>query len=549
MNKTIKLGLLLSISIAIFTTGCNFSTKKKPVNAISTNAREYTVESLEGLDSYINGVLKDWDIPGVAVAVVSKDRLLFAKGFGIKQIGSDARIDEHTLFQIGSTSKAFTAAALGILVQEGKLSWDDPVFEHLPWFKLSDPVRTREVTIRDLLAHRTGVADDMGYALAIFNEEEAMQRLDLLDNSIPFRQQFEYSNFMYGVAGQVVAKVSGMSWGEFVQAQIFKPLSMKSSYTSAYDVWGARYIAPTFAGTASAGKVGIEQALDHNVSMPHGHDRNEGRKVLPWQSYDNLAAGGTIVSNVLDMSRWLRLMVSGGNLEGKHILDKSTVKELLTPQIAVAKKAFIYSDDKTSHGLGWNLTHIEGHSYAFHGGAIFGFPAYAALAPDDGIGVIVLSNGNASNQQYLPHQQITAWVLEHLLGLKARDWRAEALLVGEESTRKFKEMENKRVEDRLLHTKPSLPLSQYAGDYTRDMTGPLSIEMNNEGLLRLYFRGEGAFSGTLEHWQNDTFRLFWDGGDGGPNYGSSFLTFKLDSQGLPSVLDAGILGKYTRISD
>jgi len=161
---------------------------------------------------------------------------------------------------------------------------------------------------------------------------------------------------------------------------------------------------------------------------------------------------------------------------------------------------------------------------------------------------VVLSNGLAFNGKYLPRQQITAWILERLIGLKPLDWRADALSVADVSVQDIKAAEKKLVQERLPHTKPSLSLDKYAGDYTRDMTGPLRIEFIN-GFLTLRFRGEGAFSGTLEHWQNDTFRLFWDGGDGGPLYGSSFLTFKLDPQGLPLVLDAGPLGKYTRISE
>jgi CubicO group peptidase (beta-lactamase class C family) len=366
----------------------------------------------------------------------------------------------------------------------------------------------------------------------------------LLDTTLPFRQQYQYSNLMYGLAGQVVAEVSGMSWGDFVKKRLFAPLGMTSSGTSPYDVWESRFVAPAFLGTAPAGRVGMDDAAGLNVAMPHGHDRDGNRKVLAWQSYDSAAAAGSIVSNVSDMSRWLRMHLNGGAVDGTRVLQESTVTELHSPQIPLPQSFFHFSDGKASYAMGWDVTTLQGHRYISHGGGIFGFPAYAATAPDEGIGVVVLANGSGLNP-YSPHQQITAWVLDRLIGLETRDWRAECLAAADVYLQRYKAAMEKVEAARHPDTTPSLPIEDYAGEYANELAGPLEVELV-DGELLLGFPGEGAFSGTLEHRHHDVFRLFFDGGDGGA-YKSSFVVFKINELGIASTLDAGAMGEYTRV--
>jgi len=501
-------------------------------------------DPLEGLDAYVERVLADWDLPGVAVAVVRNDQLILARGYGVKELGRKQPIDENTLFEIGSTTKAFTAAALGILVDEGKISWDDPVVDHVPWFKLGDPWLTRNVSIRDLMCHRSGVLDDWYMATTIIDGEEALRRMRLLDHTLPFRQQYQYSNLMYGLAGQVVAEVSGMSWGDFVKRRIFAPLGMTSSAASAYDVWDARFVAPAFLGTAPAGRVGIDDAPGANVAMPHGHARNGRRKVLAWQSYDSAAGAGSIVSNVTDMSKWLRMHLNGGTLGETRVLQESTVTELHSAQIPLPMSYFHFSDGKASYAMGWDTTTFQGHRYVSHGGGIFGFPAYVAMVPDDGVGVVVLANGSGLNP-YSPHQQITAWILERLISLEGRDWRSECLAAADVYRQRHRAAEEKLQTSRHLGTTPSLPLEAYAGEYANELAGTFRIDVE-DGDLVLRYPGDGAFSGTLEHWHHDVFRLYFDGGDGGA-YTSSFVIFSIDQYGVVSKLDAGPMGEFNRV--
>ncbi|MDH3225305.1 MAG: beta-lactamase family protein, partial [Gemmatimonadota bacterium] len=290
-------------------------------------------EPLDGLGLYIVESMPDWDLPGLAVAVVYGDEVVFSDGFGVKELGKNDPVDAGTRFQVGSTTKAFAAAAIGALVDDGLVGWDDPVVRHLPWFRLKDPWITAHVTIRDLLSHRSGMAAHAFPALTLFSAREVAERGRLLDGQGPFRGEYRYSNQAYGVAGLIVEAVSGMSWGDWVEGRLFGPLGMSGSEASPYGVWDDPFVAPTFLGTAPAGLVGIEDAPDANVAMPHGVDRHGERRVLPWQSYDNLQAAGSVVSSATDMANWLRMHLSGGTYEGIQVLGKSTVEEILAPQI------------------------------------------------------------------------------------------------------------------------------------------------------------------------------------------------------------------------
>jgi hypothetical protein len=303
-------------------------------------------------------------------------------------------------------------------------------------------------------------------------------------------------------------------------------------------------VAPAFLGTAPAGRVGIGDAQSKNVAMPHGHDRDGDRRVLSWQSYDSAAAAGSIVSSVTDMSRWLRMHLNGGDLEGERVLEEATVTELHSSQIPLQSSSFHFSDGEASYGMGWSITGFQGHRYVSHGGGIFGFPAYSAMAPEHGIGVVVLANGSGLNP-YSPHQQITAWVLDRLIGLETRDWRAEALAEADVYRQRYRAANEEIDAARHPDTTPSLPLADYAGEYTNKMAGILRVDLE-DGRLVLRYPGEGAFSGTLEHWHHDVFRLFFDGGDGGA-YKSSFVIFSIDQLGVVSKLDAGAMGEFTRV--
>ncbi|NIM48777.1 MAG: serine hydrolase, partial [Gemmatimonadales bacterium] len=264
---------------------------------------------LRGLDAYVERAMRDWGVPGLAIAVVKDDSVVYAKGYGARAVGADERVDAETVFGIMSMTKAFTATAMGMLVDEGKVRWDDPVTDYLPGFRVYNEWVTREVTIRDLLSHRMGVArGDFLWFGTGYSRDEVVHHIRYLEPVAGFRAQYGYSNNMYITAGQLIAAVTGMSWDDFVRRRVFGPLRMTSSSTSVWEL------------------AGVE-----NRASPH-EELNDVLQVVPYRSLDNEAPGGSINSNVLDMAKWARFQLAGGEFEGRRLISAEALAETHTPQ-------------------------------------------------------------------------------------------------------------------------------------------------------------------------------------------------------------------------
>ncbi len=523
-----------------------FATTAGSVSAQETQAPAQAPppDPLSGFATYITESLPDWDLPGLAVAVVHEGEVVFAQGFGVKQVGRNDPVDARTLFQIGSVTKSFAAAAIGAMVDEGLAAWDDPVVEHLPWFRVKDPWITREITLRDLLSHQSGMPGAAYPVLAVVDARETAEGLRLLDNQGPLRQGYRYSNQAYGVAGLVVEAAAGMSWGAWVRERLLAPLEMRNTGTSPYDVWDSAYVAPTFLGSASAGIPGIDDAPGLNVAMPHGVDRDGNRRVLSWQSYDNMQAAGSVVSNVVDMANWVRMQLDHGRFDGVAVLDSATVSEMHVPLVRTPS-TFVFADPGTgAYGLGWGRAGFLGHTYLSHGGGIFGFPAYAAMLPELRAGVVVLANGSMWTPYY-PHQEIAAWVFARLLGVEGRDWHGEVMARTEAIHAQVDAALEARATGRIDGTRPSLPLTAYAGRYVDEYGAATAHVVHGDTGLRVHFGAPGSFSGDMEHWHHDVFQLHYDGGDG-QAYGSSFVTFTIGPDGGVAQMDMGFMGRYRR---
>ena len=507
-------------------------------------AQAPTPAPLAGFATYITESLPDWDVPGLAVAVVHEGEVVFAQGFGVKQVGRNDPVDARTLFQIGSVTKSFAAAAIGALVDEGLAAWDDPVVDHLPWFRVKDPWITREITLRDLLSHQSGMPGAAYPVLAVVDARETAEGLRRLDNQGPLRQGYRYSNQAYGVAGLVVEAAAGMSWGAWVRERLLGPLEMRYTGASPYAVWDSAYVAPTFLGSAPAGIPGIDDAPGRNVAMPHGVDRDGNRRVLSWQSYDNMQAAGSVVSNVVDMANWVRMQLDHGRFDGVAVLDSATVSEMHAPLVRTPS-TFVFADPGTgSYGLGWGRASFLGHTYISHGGGIFGFPAYAAMLPELRAGVVVLANGSMWTPYY-PHQEIAAWVFGRLLGVEGRDWHGEVMARTEAIHAQVEAALEARAAGRIDGTRPSLPLTAYAGRYLDEYGAATPHVVHGDTGLRVHFGAPGSFSGDMEHWHHDVFQLHYDGGDG-QAYGSSFVTFTVGPDGGVAQMDMGFMGRYRR---
>ncbi|UCF05243.1 MAG: serine hydrolase [bacterium] len=477
------------------------------LGASSLQAREH---QLNDLDKYIEKARKDWEIPGLAVAIVKDDSLIFAKGYGIKEIGKKGEVDEHTLFAIASNTKAFTASLLGMLIEEDKLDWDDRVIDYIPNFHMYDPYVTREITIRDLLTHRSGLPTFGGDHIWIgnaHNREEIILRLRHLKPSASFRSKYQYQNLMFLVAGQIIPAVSGQSWDDAIEERIFKPLGMNESNTS------VRYLKGT-----------------GNVAAPH--EMVEGKLIpIAYDNVDAIAPAGAINSNVVDMAKWMRFNLKGGQFEGEQIFSPEVIKELHTTQFPLKVSSFSEENFATrfaGYGLGWGVWDYKGYKVLSHGGGLSGMISYQILLPEIKLGVLILTN-------FAPNRLARALsyrIVDAFLGEPERDWSADYLKRREEEKEKKNKAEKELQSERVKGTKPSLTLKEYAGNYYEDFSGIAEVKFENDKLI---FDYNPRYIGVLEHWHYDTFRVHWRH----PIFDmekKTFLTFYLDETGIVAGL-------------
>lgn len=476
-------------------------------------------EPFPGFDEYVNKAVKDWDVPGMAIAVVNDDKVVYAKGYGLREIGKTATVDVNTIFAIGSSSKAFTAASIGMLVDEGKLKWDDPVTKYLPGFQLYDPYVTRQMTVRDMLTHRIGLerGDQLWYATE-YSREEVLRRVRYLEPSSSLRSRFGYQNIMFLAAGEMVPSIIKTSWDDFVAERIFTPLGMKNSGTSIKTL-----------------------SRSDDVSTPHV--KIDGKmEPVAWRLIDNIAPAGSINSNVFDMAQWVRLHLAKGKFNGKQIVSEAAIKEMQTPQTIMRIEGLypiIYPDAHfLNYGMGWFLSDFRGKKLVEHGGAIDGMRALVAMIPEENVGVVILTNANGT---ILP-QFLAYRIFDSYLGKDPKDWQAEALPKIKALEEQGKAAQEKALAERVKGTSPSLSLEKYAGIYQSEMYGDVEIRFNG-GKLTQHFGPN--YNGDLEQWNYDTFQVTWRD----KVQGKSFVTFSLNAKGAVDAVDLGGMGKFKRQPD
>jgi CubicO group peptidase (beta-lactamase class C family) len=470
-------------------------------------------------DDYVNKALKQWDVPGVSIAIVKNDKIVFAKGFGVRKLGESAPVDEKTLFAIGSASKAFTAASIGMLMDEGKLKWDDPAAKYLPGFQLFDPYATREMTVRDLLCHRSGLErGDLLWYGSDMSRDEIIRRVRYLKPTWSFRGMFGYQNIMFLAAGQIVPSVSGKGWDDFVRERIFVPLGMTSSNTSIRDL-----------------------AKSDNVATPHAKIE-EKVEIIPWRNIDNIAPAGSINSNVLDMAQWARLQLGEGKYQGKQLISSGAVKEMHTPQTIIRTEGIWEKLFPEAHfltyGLGWFLQDYHGRKVVQHGGNIDGMSALVAMMPEEKLGVVVLTNLNGTTLPTVLANTIFDWYTQS----PKKDWSTELYksIKGLEDVQKA--AEKKKEESRVAGTSPSLPLEKYAGTYKDEMYGEAKVTVKDGKLVASY---GPTFTGDLEHWHYNTFRVRWRD----HTLGKGFVNFTLKEDGTIDEMKLENLTSFKRGPD
>jgi len=348
-------------------------------------------------DDYIARAVHDWEIPGLSIAVVKDGTTVYSRGFGLRHADAAGLVDEHTLFTIGSCTKAFTATAVAMLVMDGKLSWDDPVRKFLPDFTLMDPVASEKLTLRDIVTHQSGVEDGAITNIPYDNSADAIRGLRLLSPVHPFRGGFSYNNTMLLVLGKVVEAVSGMSWESFLQTRILSPLSMTDSR-------------PTVLAAHSV----ANRAIAHN--QPHGA---ESSRVMPVKSLDFLSSSAALQSSAVDMANWLKFQLGQG---GDGLLSSALRAEMHSQQIMLEPNPFTLmmhpGSDKHGYGMCWFVRDYAGARIVQHGGYVDGFTSFAVMGPAQGFGVVVLTNMHNSLAPFA----IAYRVIDAYLGVAETDW-------------------------------------------------------------------------------------------------------------------------------
>lgn len=430
------------------------------------------------LTEFIEEGREQWGIPGMAVGIVHNDQLIFAEGFGVIGLEQPDPIDEHTLFGVASTTKAMTAAAIALLVDEGKVDWDDRVIEHLPYFRLSDPWVTHEVRIRDLLSHQVGVGRMTGNQIRYMptaDRETIIRQMRHHEFEAPFRSRYVYSNVMYSVAGEVVAAVSGQSWDDFITERLFKPLSMNRSNTS------------------------ITQFSDSDTNIARPHQYIDGEIVpIARRNFDNVGPSASVNTSISDMAQWIRLQLGEpGVYEGKRLLSDSVMREMHQPQVSLARGD--RNEPLRAYGLGWSLGEYRDFATSSHGGATDGFNTSLTLVPQLDLGIVVITNTFDGYRSAVVNE-----IVDRIAELPQYDWRNHFY---NDFQARFEQTMSERQEildARQLNTQPSLSVEQMVGRYHDDLYGEIEVTTDSNGDLLLHFWDDGESLLSLKHWHHDT---------------------------------------------
>jgi CubicO group peptidase (beta-lactamase class C family) len=437
----------------------------------------------KSVDALMLRTLKDWKIPGAAIAIVKDDRIVYVQGYGTKDVAGTDKVTADTLFQIASTSKAFTSTALAILADEGKLSFDDRVREHLDYFRLADDCADANVTLRDIVSHRTGVSrHDELWDNSPYSREDVVRRIGAIAPSKPFRTTYQYQNIMFIAAGEVVTKVSGMSWDDFVRTRLFQPLGMIRTVTSDAD-WNA----------------------SANRATGHSYDWRTG-VVTPQKPIDTttIGAGGAIKSSARDMANWIRFQLADGKFEGKQLLDPAPLAETKTPETVIRMSELSRERNPEtnvmSYAMGWNVQDYRGELLVAHSGSLNGFRTHVDLLPKQKAGFVLLINVGRG----VALIGLRNAIADMLLGKPAKDWSPIYLASERKEDEKSAKDREEQMAKRAPDTRPALPLDAYTGEWKNAAYGTATVSLINGKLVLQWNR----MTLPLEHFHYDVFTAY-----------------------------------------
>ena len=432
----------------------------------------------QALDNYIQEAIDDFELPGLAVAIVKDSNVVFSKAYGFRNFEKKEPLTTKSLFNIASCSKAFTAATLGLLVDEGTLTWKDKVIDYYTDFRMSDPYITKELNMIDILSHRSGLGTfdgDLLWYETDYTDAEILRRMRYFPMRNDFRTEFGYQNNMYLLAGEVVKAASGKTWAEFVYEKIFAPLEMTESRTCSGD---------------------LKERQD--IAMPHL------KRVVNAYAMPRPNPAGSIFSSVDEMSHWIQMLLNGGKWNGVQVLSERTISALFSPRtiLPVSKSMLENGTHFRAYCLGWIAYDYFGKKVLEHGGGMPGYISKVALVPEEKLGMVILTNDMNGLPDALRNK-----ILDVFLSDRDKDWAALYFEMTQKSETRREERELEREEKRVKKTRPSLKLEEYAGLYRDEKYGDAMVEFENKKLHLTLLPTKKVFTSQMEHWHFDTFRI------------------------------------------
>jgi CubicO group peptidase (beta-lactamase class C family) len=478
------------------------------------------------IDSLVKEVLKTFDVPGISVGIIKDDKLIHAKGYGVRSLKNNLPMDENTLVGIASNSKAFTSAALAMLIDEGKMKWDDKVRDYIPSFKMYDPYVTDAFTIRDLLTHRSGLGLGSGDLMffpdgSSFTREEMIHNLRYLKPVSDFRTKYDYDNNLYIVAGEVVAKVSGLSWEEFIEQRIMKPLGLNTS------------------------KASYNRVPSTNTNIIDAHAPADGKVIMIPHDWNPIAnAAGGIVSNITDLSKWLIMQMNDGKYgEGKKLFSKEMHDEMWSPQTIIKSGAGAYNTHFSAYGLGWFLSDVKGYKQVTHTGGLAGTVTQITLLPELKLGIIVLTN----QQSGAAFSAITNTIKDSYLGYENRGWvkkMSDRVKGGEAEAKKINEDIVKDIAAQKLKGIAKPADSLFVGTYNDKWFGDITITPKNGALWMASIKSP-RLNGYVSHYKSNTFIVKWTDRSFDAD---AYVLFTLDRNGKPDGFKMEAISPLTDFS-
>lgn len=461
---------------------------------------------LKKLDQHFESSLTTWGVPGYAVAIVKDGKIVFEKGYGILENGGKAEVDQHSLFAIASNTKAFISSSIATLVDDGKMTWDDKVKDHLPYFKMYNNYVTEETTIRDVLSHRTGLGTyngDVFWYKSNYTPEETVRAAGRLQPAYSYRAGYGYSNLMFITGGEVIKAVSGQPWDTFVKEKFHGPLEMTRTQTSTSDLTSL-----------------------NNVASPH-KNIDGVHTPIAWTNWDNMGAAGGIISSVHDMGLWLKMHLNKG-INGSDTLI-SRLNQSITWQphnsfrVSDRTREIFPGRNYAGYGLGWSLSEHQGKKIVAHGGGYDGMYSRVVMVPEENLGIVILTNAMTGIGSWLAYD-----IVEAYLGNVTKDWSEYGLAGQKRGDDRFQKRIEDRKSARIEGTKPLHELGDLTGTFNSEFYGEIMVEEVNDK-LRLSFPRAKDLNAELTHWHHDTYQIVWDQVHAWFSFGT--VQFTSDNQG------------------